>query len=41
MSHAPITGRKIRFAVVGCGRIAVNHFNALRAHPNDAELVAV
>ena len=41
MNHAPITGRKIRFAVVGCGRIALNHFNALRAHPNDAELVAV
>ena len=41
MSHAPITGRKIRFAVVGCGRIALNHFNALRAHPDDAELVAI
>ncbi len=41
MSYAPITGRRIRFAVVGCGRIATNHFGALREHAQDAELVAV
>jgi UDP-N-acetyl-2-amino-2-deoxyglucuronate dehydrogenase len=34
----PITNRKIRFALVGCGRIAQNHFAALRAHGSDAEL---
>jgi UDP-N-acetyl-2-amino-2-deoxyglucuronate dehydrogenase len=41
MSYAPICGRRIRFAVVGCGRIATNHFGALREHARDAELVAV
>jgi UDP-N-acetyl-2-amino-2-deoxyglucuronate dehydrogenase len=36
-----ITGRKIRFALVGCGRISASHFDALAAHPEDAELVGV
>ena len=38
---APITDRKIRFALVGCGRIANNHFDALRQHHQRAELVGV
>lgn len=38
---APIQDRKIRFAVVGCGRISKNHFNALKEHADRAELVAV
>jgi UDP-N-acetyl-2-amino-2-deoxyglucuronate dehydrogenase len=33
--------QKIRFAVVGCGRIAQNHFAALKQHSARAELVAV
>ncbi len=33
--------RKVRFALVGCGRIAQNHFEALRRHGERAELVAV
>ena len=37
----PISGRKIRFALVGCGRISANHFDALAAHTEDAELVGV
>ena len=37
----PITDRKIRFALVGCGRIAQNHFAALKQHANRAELVSV
>ncbi len=37
----PITGRTIRFALAGCGRISANHFDALAANPDDAELVAV
>lgn len=37
----PITDRKIRFAIVGCGRIATNHFEALTRHGERAELVAV
>jgi len=38
---APITDRKIRFALVGCGRISKNHFTALKKHADRAELVAV
>jgi UDP-N-acetyl-2-amino-2-deoxyglucuronate dehydrogenase len=38
---APITGRKVRFALVGCGRIAANHFAAIEKHADRAELVAV
>jgi UDP-N-acetyl-2-amino-2-deoxyglucuronate dehydrogenase len=38
---APIRDRKIRFALVGCGRIANNHFEALRKHQDRAEIVAV
>lgn len=38
---APITDRKINFALVGCGRIANNHFDALRKHHERAELVGV
>jgi UDP-N-acetyl-2-amino-2-deoxyglucuronate dehydrogenase len=37
----PISGRRIRFALVGCGRISANHFEALRQHHERAELVAV
>jgi UDP-N-acetyl-2-amino-2-deoxyglucuronate dehydrogenase len=40
-SFSNITGRKVRFALVGCGRIAQNHFNALAAHSEHAELVDV
>src|SRR5688572_4322957 len=37
----PVTDRKIKFAVVGCGRIAQSHFNAIKQHANRAELVDV
>lgn len=37
----PITERKIRFALVGCGRIAQNHFSAIEQHAKNAELVSV
>ncbi len=36
-----IVGRKIRFALVGCGRISQNHFDSLKVHAENAELVAV
>lgn len=39
--NQPITDRTVRFAVVGCGRIAQNHFEALRQHANRAEIVSV
>ena len=38
---APIRDRKIRFALIGCGRIAKNHFAALRTHGERCELVDV
>jgi len=37
----PIVDRKIRFALVGCGRIARNHMNAIRDHAERCELVGV
>ncbi|NOZ31789.1 MAG: Gfo/Idh/MocA family oxidoreductase [Alphaproteobacteria bacterium] len=39
MKH--ISGRRIRFGLVGCGRICANHINAIKTHSADAELVAV
>ena len=40
--HAPIlSGRKIRFALVGCGRISANHIESIERHGDRAELVAV
>ncbi|HYN58216.1 MAG TPA: Gfo/Idh/MocA family oxidoreductase [Rubrivivax sp.] len=41
MRRPPISDRKIRFALIGCGRIAQSHFEALRQHAEHAELVAV
>ena len=42
MTRKPrINGRKIRFALAGCGRISGKHVEALAAHADDAELVAV
>jgi UDP-N-acetyl-2-amino-2-deoxyglucuronate dehydrogenase len=38
---APINNRRIRFALVGCGRIAKNHFAAISKHAERAELVAL
>jgi UDP-N-acetyl-2-amino-2-deoxyglucuronate dehydrogenase len=37
----PVTDRKIRFALVGCGRIASNHFGAIEKHTQRCELVDV
>jgi UDP-N-acetyl-2-amino-2-deoxyglucuronate dehydrogenase len=36
-----IQGRRIRIAIVGCGRIAANHFAAVEAHKERLQLVAV
>lgn len=36
-----IEGRKIRTAVVGCGRVSKNHFKSIESHKEDLELVAV
>ncbi len=37
----PITDRKIRFALVGCGRISKNHIDAIQKHEANCELVDV
>jgi len=37
----PITDRKLRFALAGCGRIAANHFEAIKQHAQRCELVDV
>lgn len=37
----PITDRRIRFALVGCGRISANHIAAIQRHADRVELVAV
>jgi len=39
--YQPIKQRRIRFAIVGCGRIAQNHFAALKRHAANAEVVGV
>ena len=40
--HRPaIADRKIRFAVLGCGRIAGNHIEAIQKHADRCELVGV
>lgn len=42
MHHYPtITGRKIKIAVVGCGRISRNHFGSIEKHGDEFQLVAV
>jgi UDP-N-acetyl-2-amino-2-deoxyglucuronate dehydrogenase len=40
-SREPVRDRKVRFALVGCGRIATNHFHAIDVHKEVAELVDV
>ncbi|MFS2035040.1 Gfo/Idh/MocA family protein [Polaromonas sp. CT11-55] len=42
MHHYPvIADRKIRLAVVGCGRISSNHFDAIKIHSERVELVDI
>jgi UDP-N-acetyl-2-amino-2-deoxyglucuronate dehydrogenase len=42
MQHfSSITNRKIRLALVGCGRIASNHFGAIEGHSDHLELTDV
>lgn len=38
---SPIAGRPVRFALVGCGRIAKNHMGAIAKHADRAQLVGV
>jgi UDP-N-acetyl-2-amino-2-deoxyglucuronate dehydrogenase len=41
MIYPTVSGRKVRFALVGCGRIAANHFSALETHADRCEVVDV
>lgn len=41
LQHASITDRKIKIAIVGCGRISKNHFGSIEKHRNDLELTAI
>ena len=36
-----IQGRKIRMAIIGCGRISKNHFDSIYAHQNNIELISI
>ncbi len=40
-NFTPVKGRKLRLALVGCGRIAVNHFGAIESRKDDIDLVDV
>ena len=39
--YLPIQNRKIRMAIVGCGRISRNHFGSIEKHEDNLELAAV
>jgi len=41
MQMKPITDRKIRIAIVGCGRISKNHFASIKEHSDNLVLVAI
>jgi len=40
-SYPKINGRKIRMAIVGCGRISNNHFGSIEEHHDSIELVSI
>lgn len=40
-SYPIVEGRKIRIAIIGCGRISKNHFNSLEKHADNFELISV
>ena len=40
-NYPAVTDRKIRIALVGCGRISANHFGAIEQHADNVELVDV
>jgi UDP-N-acetyl-2-amino-2-deoxyglucuronate dehydrogenase len=41
MFRTPLGNRRVRIAIVGCGRISANHFGAIEAHKDRIQLVAV
>ena len=41
LRNRELNNRKIRIAIVGCGRISKNHFDSIEKHAENIELVAV
>lgn len=41
LTYPVISGRKVRAALVGCGRISANHFGSIKQHGDRIELVDV
>jgi UDP-N-acetyl-2-amino-2-deoxyglucuronate dehydrogenase len=41
INYTPIRGRRIRLALVGCGRISAKHIEAAEKHSENARIVAV
>ncbi len=41
MKNTPITDRKIKIALIGCGRISNKHFEAISQHATDLKLVSI
>jgi UDP-N-acetyl-2-amino-2-deoxyglucuronate dehydrogenase len=41
MPYKEIINRKIRMAIVGCGRISKNHFGSIEKHQDNIELVSI
>ena len=39
--YSVIKDRKIRIAIVGCGRISKNHFGSIEKHNSDLELISI
>ena len=40
-SYPKVSDRKMRIAIVGCGRISKNHFGSIEQHQDDIELVSI
>ncbi len=40
-NYPPIIERKIKMAIVGCGRISKNHFGSIEKHQDNIELVSI
>jgi len=40
-NYSRILGRKIRIAIVGCGRISKNHFASIEKYQDDIELISI
>ncbi|MEN8170708.1 MAG: Gfo/Idh/MocA family oxidoreductase [Pseudomonadota bacterium] len=39
--YKTVKDRKVRIAIIGCGRISKNHFGSIAKHQDDVELVAI